>query len=279
MPPEMNLLSRVGRIVTFTLGVYAVAKVVDLTIREAWPVGLRRRQPGRDVLDRDDLRGVFVPLVLFAIPRVRSNPRGLFAAATLTVLGVALNRLNVFLVAYRPPFSDRPYFPTFYEMLLTAGLDRDARARLPGDRHDLPGHRRAARRRPTVRGGRESTAARPELRKGETDEPVTPSDSRGGSSSSPRSMRLALRAQRPRPGSRAARAHGDDEARLPASATPASHRPRPRPASRPVPASPWPRAPASTSWRRRRSRWCSTSSPTSTRGSSSITSCTPAWRR
>lgn len=121
LPPEMNLLSRVGRIATFTLGFYAVAKVVDLTIREAWPLAFAGGSQAW-MFWIEMIFGIFVPLALFASPRMRNNPRGLFAAATLTVLGVALNRLNVFLVAYRPPFSDRPYFPTVYEMLLTAGL-------------------------------------------------------------------------------------------------------------------------------------------------------------
>ncbi|MBI4916327.1 MAG: Ni/Fe-hydrogenase cytochrome b subunit [Acidobacteria bacterium] len=121
MAPEMNLLSRVGRIATFTLGFYAVAKVVDLTIREAWPLAFAGGSQAI-MFWVEMIVGILVPLAMFASPRVRSNPRGLFVAATLTVAGVAINRLNVFLVAYRPPFSDRSYFPTFYEMLLTAGL-------------------------------------------------------------------------------------------------------------------------------------------------------------
>ena len=38
------------------------------------------------------------------------------------VLGVALNRINVFLVAYHPPFAHQTYFPSVFEMALTAGL-------------------------------------------------------------------------------------------------------------------------------------------------------------
>lgn len=121
VPPEMNLLSRIGRIATFTLGFYAVAKVVDLTIREAWPLAFAGGSQAA-MFWVEMIVGIVVPLALFASPRVRRSPRGLFAAATLTVLGVAINRLNVFLVAYRPPFSDRSYFPTVYELLLTAGL-------------------------------------------------------------------------------------------------------------------------------------------------------------
>jgi Ni/Fe-hydrogenase subunit HybB-like protein len=66
--------------------------------------------------------GVFLPLVLFALPRVRRHPTGQFVAAALVVLGVVVNRINVFLVAYNPPFATRPYFPSLYEVMLTTGL-------------------------------------------------------------------------------------------------------------------------------------------------------------
>jgi len=121
LPPEMNLLAGLGRIVTFTLGIYAVAKIVDLTVREAWPWAFAGGTQAV-MFWIEMLGGVLLPLVLFALPRVRRDPRGLFAAATLTVLGVALNRINVFLVAYRPPFAGPTYFPSVFEILLTAGL-------------------------------------------------------------------------------------------------------------------------------------------------------------
>ena len=38
------------------------------------------------------------------------------------VLGVALNRLNVFLVAYQPPYVTVQYFPSIFEIAVTVGL-------------------------------------------------------------------------------------------------------------------------------------------------------------
>ena len=121
LAPELDLLERLGRIVTFTLGIYLVAKVVDLTVREAWSHAF---VPGIQAVMFwiEMLGGVLAPLILFGTPRVRRRPAGLFTAATLTVLGVALNRINVFLIAYRPPFAPRTYFPSFFEIVLTAGL-------------------------------------------------------------------------------------------------------------------------------------------------------------
>ena len=54
--------------------------------------------------------------------RVRQSRRWLFTACTLIVAGVVINRLNVFVVGYKPPVSDALYFPSMGEFMTTAGL-------------------------------------------------------------------------------------------------------------------------------------------------------------
>ena len=66
--------------------------------------------------------GLIVPFVLLLSARVRNTPRLLFFAALLIVLGVAFNRINVFLVAYQPPYATKTYFPTLWEIAVTVGL-------------------------------------------------------------------------------------------------------------------------------------------------------------
>jgi Ni/Fe-hydrogenase subunit HybB-like protein len=53
---------------------------------------------------------------------VRRSPALLLASAGLVVAGVVLNRLNVFLVAYRPLYSEAPYVPAIGEIAITVGL-------------------------------------------------------------------------------------------------------------------------------------------------------------
>ena len=43
-------------------------------------------------------------------------------AGPLVVAGVVLNRINVFIVGFRPPLSENGYFPATGEMLVTFGL-------------------------------------------------------------------------------------------------------------------------------------------------------------
>ena len=66
--------------------------------------------------------GVLLPFVLLLFAEIRRSPLGLLAASGLVVLGVLVNRINVFLVAFRPPYAEGRYFPSIPEILVTAGL-------------------------------------------------------------------------------------------------------------------------------------------------------------
>ena len=59
---------------------------------------------------------------MFLSARVRHSPSLLLVAALLVVFGVVLNRINVFLVAYRPPYATGSYFPSIGEIVVTVGL-------------------------------------------------------------------------------------------------------------------------------------------------------------
>ena len=66
--------------------------------------------------------GVVIPWFLLLSSRVRSSRRGLFIASALIVGGVALNRVNVFLVSFQPPYAESSYFPSIGEIVITAGF-------------------------------------------------------------------------------------------------------------------------------------------------------------
>jgi Ni/Fe-hydrogenase subunit HybB-like protein len=57
-----------------------------------------------------------------AVAETAPVAQGLFTACTMIVGGVLLNRINVFVVGYRPPISEANYFPSIGEMLVTVGL-------------------------------------------------------------------------------------------------------------------------------------------------------------
>ena len=119
--PEMDVLARLARFVPFVLFIYLSVKVTDLAIRGA----------ARHLLDSGAApllfvleigAGVVAPLLMLLSTQVRRNPSLLLSASVLVILGLALNRVNVFLVAYRPLYASRPYVPSVGEVAVTVGL-------------------------------------------------------------------------------------------------------------------------------------------------------------
>jgi len=121
MKPELNLLSSLARYIPILLFVYLGAKVIDLTVREAWPY-LFEFSTRSFIYILELTGGVIIPMLMLLNKKIRNSVAGLFTAATLIVLGVAANRINVFLVAYQPLYADKPYFPSIMEFMVTIGL-------------------------------------------------------------------------------------------------------------------------------------------------------------
>ena len=118
---EMKVLSPLTRITIFLLGVYLALKIGDMVIRGTYVYLLDGTAQTNSFLV-EMILGVVVPWVMLLSPAVRSSRRGLFIACTLIVGGVLLNRVNVFVVGYRPPVSENYYFPSITEILITVGF-------------------------------------------------------------------------------------------------------------------------------------------------------------
>jgi len=119
--PEMELLSPVSRVVPWFIGAYLTVKLVDVFVRNDLSVFL---------LDGEDTvswlievgAGLVLPMLLLSTERVRRSTRGVFISACLIIGGVVLNRVNVFLVGFHPPFAQASYFPAIGEIAVTAAL-------------------------------------------------------------------------------------------------------------------------------------------------------------
>ncbi|HRX86893.1 MAG TPA: Ni/Fe-hydrogenase cytochrome b subunit [Phycisphaerae bacterium] len=121
LKPEMHVLSPLAKFVPVILGIYLAFKVGDLAVREKLHL-LAEGSPQATMWVIEVVIGVVVPFVLLLMRRVRNSPSGLFAAATMVVVGVAINRINVFLVAYQPLYPEKTYFPSIGEVAVTVGL-------------------------------------------------------------------------------------------------------------------------------------------------------------
>ncbi len=121
LDPEMQVLSPLTRITIFLLGVYLALKIGDMVIRETYVYLFDGTSQTNSFLI-EMIFGVIVPWVMLLAPAVRQSRRWLFIACTLILGGVLLNRVNVFVVGYRPPVSENYYFPSVTEILITVGF-------------------------------------------------------------------------------------------------------------------------------------------------------------
>lgn len=118
---EMEILAPLTRITVLLLGIYLFLKVGDMVVRGTFVhLGSLSTQSVSFMVEL--IVGVIVPWLMLMSPAVRRSRRLLFTACALVVGGVALNRVNVFLVSYNPPYAQSGYFPSVGEIAITAGL-------------------------------------------------------------------------------------------------------------------------------------------------------------
>lgn len=121
LKPETKVLSSIAQYTPILLGIYLAIRVGDLTIREVWPnVFEGSFQSFMFILEL--ALGVITPMILLSIPKIRHSVAGLFTAASMVIFGVAFNRVNVFLVAYKPLYPNKTYYPSIFEIAVTVGL-------------------------------------------------------------------------------------------------------------------------------------------------------------
>ena len=119
--PELELLSSLARTIPVILGVYLAVKIADLLLRDA--VSYLVDGSIQSLMWWIEVAlGVALPLAILISPTARRSRQWLFGAALLVVAGVAVNRINVFLVSYQPPYAVRDYFPSAGEIAVTIGL-------------------------------------------------------------------------------------------------------------------------------------------------------------
>jgi Ni/Fe-hydrogenase subunit HybB-like protein len=118
---EMAVLAPLTRFTVFLLGIYLALKVGDMVVRKTY-VHLLDGTAVTNSFLAEMILGVIAPWIMLLSPAVRRSRRWLFAACALIVGGVLLNRLNVFVVGYRPPVSGSNYFPSITEILITVGF-------------------------------------------------------------------------------------------------------------------------------------------------------------
>ena len=118
---EMSVLSRLGKMVAPILGIYLSVKLIDMVIRSTY-VYLTEFNTQSVMFVIEIVVGIIIPLRMLFSEKVLNSKLWLFVAASLVVVGVLLNRINCFLVAYSPPYALQSYFPSIGEISVTVGF-------------------------------------------------------------------------------------------------------------------------------------------------------------
>ncbi len=117
---ELDLLEDLARTAAVVLAVYLVLRLEALGAQGSLH-HLVLRQAETYYFWMEIALGAVLPMTLFAIPRVRRQPPGLFLAAVLAVLGFVANRLNVSITGMAAS-SGVEYFPRWTEIAVTLML-------------------------------------------------------------------------------------------------------------------------------------------------------------
>ncbi len=119
--PEMEVLTPLAKYMPVLMGLYLVVKIGDMLARGTYTYLLDNSVQSNSFIV-EVLFGVVLPFTLLLFRKVRRSPGLLFFASTLFVLGILVNRINVFLVSYTPPYIIDSYFPAVGEIFITVGL-------------------------------------------------------------------------------------------------------------------------------------------------------------
>ena len=123
---HIDISSGLARAIPYVLGLYMVLKLGAIAL--AGNLGLMfEGSRSSNMFLLEIVVGAILPMVLFALPRVRRNPAGLFWTSVLVVVGTIINRLNVSLIGPQLPadlghLSPPAYSPHWMEFAVTIGL-------------------------------------------------------------------------------------------------------------------------------------------------------------
>ncbi len=121
MKPEMPVLARIATFVPMLLGIYLAFKLGDLFIRESF-VYLTVLNKFSIAFYIEMIFGVIIPLIMFNFKKVVTSPLWLFIGSAMIVIGVLINRINTFIVAYQPFYATEAYVLSFSEISVTLGF-------------------------------------------------------------------------------------------------------------------------------------------------------------
>ncbi len=115
---ETKILSKLIKITPWILGLYLILRVWDIVFYGKLQY-LATKWGALLILEL--LLFAIIPILMFTNEKKRTDPKCLFRASTMVIIGLVLNRFNTYLIAYSP----RPgwqYFPSIGEIMVSVSM-------------------------------------------------------------------------------------------------------------------------------------------------------------
>jgi c(7)-type cytochrome triheme protein len=117
---EFSLLMRLSRVIVLVLGLLLIVRFQDMMGRGAVPLIWDGSRESIYFIIEISL-GIFLPMLMFSVAKIRENRAGLFLGAVFVLLGFVMNRLNVAITGMTRS-SGVDYTPSWMEWVITASI-------------------------------------------------------------------------------------------------------------------------------------------------------------
>lgn len=121
LKPEKEVLTSLANFIAPLLGIYLAFKIGDMAIRNTF-VYLTKLNLQSIMFTIELVVGFIIPFRMFMSRAIRQSITGMYIASFLVIFGVFLNRFNNFIIAYKPPYILKEYFPSIGEISVTLGF-------------------------------------------------------------------------------------------------------------------------------------------------------------
>lgn len=118
--PEYPVYQSLVKVTMWMMIVYLIVKIVDLSSRGALSLAFNGSLESNMFL-LEMVVGIVIPIIMYAIPSIRTTRWGVLTASILVVAGVILSRVNVNFTGMAKA-AGGSYFPSIWEWLITLGL-------------------------------------------------------------------------------------------------------------------------------------------------------------
>ena len=117
---ETNLIAKLGKAVVWVLSAYIIVKLVDLIL--SGKISMIFEGTWESYLFMTEiLISTIIPLIIFAVPRLRSNIKAQWIGSFMVIIGMVFNRLNVGGLTMLSATGDS-YTPSWMEISISLGV-------------------------------------------------------------------------------------------------------------------------------------------------------------